>query len=204
MEEKQDINTEKQILEAAKRVFIHKGMAGARMQEIADEAGINKSLLHYYYRSKEKLFDAVFRSVFFTFFPHFDTILLSDASLFDKIRKFCDMYLDVLMKNPFIPLFILHELNNDSQKLTAYIKQIGINPKAFVVQVKKEIEKGIIRPVDPRQLIINMLSMCVFPIAGRPLIQAIVFNDNTAEYDRFLETRKKEIPDFIIHSIKAK
>lgn len=204
MEEKQDINTEKLILEAAKSVFIRKGMTGARMQEIADEAGINKSLLHYYYRSKEKLFDAVFRSVFFSFFPHFDTIMLSDATLFDKIRKFCENYLDVLMKNPFIPLFILHELNNDPQRLANYIKQIGIDPKEFSIQVKKEIEKGIIRPVEPRQLIINMLSMCVFPIAGRPLIQAIVFNDDKAAYDRFLEGRKKEIPDFIINSIKAK
>ena len=85
-----DSNTEQIILKAARKVFTHKGFDGARMQEIADEAGINKALLHYYFRSKDKLFEAIFKEVITTFFPRIISVLTSDLSLFEKITLFTD------------------------------------------------------------------------------------------------------------------
>ncbi|NTW33144.1 MAG: TetR/AcrR family transcriptional regulator, partial [Bacteroidetes bacterium] len=103
--------TEKLILKAAKKVFIDKGFDGARMQEIADLAGINKALLHYYFRSKEKMFDAVFEDVFMQFLPEVTEVMNSEITLFDKIKTFVDVYITALLKNPHIPIFVLHELS---------------------------------------------------------------------------------------------
>ena len=81
----QELSTEKTILEAAKKVFLDKGFDGARMQEIADEAGINKALLHYYFRSKDKLFDAIFEEAFKQFLPNISDIMVSDISIEEKV-----------------------------------------------------------------------------------------------------------------------
>ncbi|MFH1319228.1 MAG: TetR/AcrR family transcriptional regulator [Bacteroidota bacterium] len=194
------------ILEAAKKVFLKKGNAGARMQEIADEAGINKALLHYYYRSKEKLFRAVFRVVFSKLMPKIAEVISSDLPLFEKIEIFTEKYIDVLSRNPLIPMFILQELDKNPEGLISLIldliKDIGLKPEIFFKQVEYEIKMGNIRHIEPRQLIINMFSMCIFPFLGRPLLQRIIFDNDSKHYDRFLNDRKKEVSKFIINSIK--
>ncbi len=195
-------NTEEKILEAAKEVFLEKGNDGTRMQEIADKAGINKSLLHYYYRSKEKLFAAVFKYAFSQFAPRIFSAFKDDEDFFALIRNFISVYIDIVSKNPFIPLFIINEINKKNTVFTNVIKMSGINPQVFKDRIQKEINNGKIKSIDPNQLIINTIGMCIFPVIGRPLIQVILFEDNKAEYDKFLESRKTEVADFIINSIK--
>jgi TetR/AcrR family transcriptional regulator len=196
-------NTEEKILEAAKAVFIEKGNDGTRMQEIADRAGINKSLLHYYYRSKEKLFGAVFKFAFAQFAPRIFSVINREDDFFSLIRSFVGVYIDIISKNPFIPLFILGEINKKNTGVFVnVIKSSGINPKMFRERVRQEIENGNIREIDPNQLIINTIGLCVFPFIGRPLLQVILFDDNKKEFDHFLESRKKEVADFVINSIK--
>ena len=121
-----DRNTEGIVLAAAKKVFILKGMDGARMQEIADEAGINKSLLHYYFRSKEKLFEEIFKDTFAKFIPKIDVLLSSNKSLEDKIKEFVKEYLELLQKNPHLPQFILQELNRNPDRLVELMSLAGI------------------------------------------------------------------------------
>jgi len=197
-------NTEEKILEAAKEVFIEKGNDGTRMQEIADKAGINKSLLHYYYRSKEKLFGAVFKFAFTHFAPNIINIITdNNDDFFTLIRKFVSLYIDIVMKNPFIPMFILGEVNKKGPStFVNVIKSAGINPQAFRDRIQKEIDSGNIKPIDPNQLLINTIGMCIFPIIGRPIIQVVLFDDNKLEYIKFLESRKKEVAEFVINSIK--
>lgn len=195
--------TESKILEAAKKIFILNGFEGTSMQQIATEAGMNKSLLHYYFRNKEKLFAAVFRYAFQNFVPQIQGILSSDASLFTKIELVVSEYMDMLLKNEFIPAFILHEINRNPDGIFTIMQGSGLNPELFLRQFIREIEKGQIRPVDPRHLIVNLIALCVFPIAAKPLMQRILFaNDETAYY-QFLQERKKKVAEFIIHSIKA-
>jgi len=196
-------NTEEKILDAAKEVFLEKGNDGTRMQEIADRAGINKSLLHYYYRSKEKLFGSVFKFAFSHFAPNIINLVKDNQDdIFTLIRRFVSLYIDIVMKNPFIPMFILNEVNKKGTIFVNVIKAAGINPQAFRDRIQKEIDAGRIRPIDPNQLIINVIGMCIFPIIGRPIVQVVLFDDNKQEYDKFLESRKKEVADFIINSIK--
>ncbi|NOX48460.1 MAG: TetR/AcrR family transcriptional regulator [Chlorobi bacterium] len=197
-------NTEQNILEAAKVVFVAKGMDGARMQEIADKAGINKALLHYYFRSKDKLFEAVFVEILSKLIPDISELLLSELPLFEKIRKFTQHYIDTIRENPLIPVFILHELNREPEGIARTFKSMGIQPQIFIDEIKREIEKGTIVPIDPLHLIVNLLSMCIFPIVAQPIMQHLIFEENGEAYSAFLEQRKKEVPEFIINSIRKK
>ncbi len=196
--------TEEKILEAAKKVFVEKGMDGATMQQIADEARINKSLLHYYYRSKEKLFGTVLKFAFKFVIPQIKEILTSDANVFTKIEKIVAEYINLLMKNKFIPAFVFHEINRNPQVIVQVLKDVGVDPTMFIDQFNNEIRKGNIRNVDPRHLIINILSLCIFPIIARPLTQRLLFNNDDQQYQQFLEERKKSVSEFIIQSIKVK
>ncbi len=197
-----DQNTEEKIINAAEKVFIDKGMAGARMQHIADEAGINKSLLHYYYRSKEKLFSLVFKVAFKTFAPDLLSVFNGEDDFFTKLRKFVDNYLSVLEKNPHIPGFILHEISHRPDNLAKLITKLNIDVSFILKQIEEEIEKGNIKPIDPQQLLINVISLCVFPVVAKPMISSIVLNGDDDAYNKLLQDRKLHIADFVINSIK--
>ena len=107
----QDDSSEQRIFDAAHEVFVQKGLHGAKMQEIADRAGINKALLHYYYRSKEKLFETVVRAVIHRVVPVLRELIESDKPLFEKIDFFIHFYLQTISRNPFVPLFLINEIN---------------------------------------------------------------------------------------------
>ncbi len=187
---------------AARNVFLAKGLAGARMQDIADEAGINKALLHYYFRSKDKLFEMIFRELSQRFIPRINEIFESDLSLFEKIETFCGAYIDKIIENPFMPLFVLNEVNKQPSH---FIKKIwgGKKPKIekLIAQIKMETKKGNIKPVHPLHLIMNMMSLCIFPFVAKPMLQMVAGVSDT-QFKLLMEERKKEVPKFIIDSIK--
>jgi len=197
-------NTEEKILSAAQNVFIRKGMDGARMQEIADEAEINKALLHYYFRSKQKLFEAIFKSVFGKIMPNIMLMVNSDKPVEEKLCAFIENYIDILMKNPFLPTFILKEIHRDPEFLAGMIKESGINPQQIIAMFKKEMDNGKIRRMDPRDLIINIISLSVFPVAGKPLLSEMFFEQDKTSYDEFIEKRKITVKEFVLNSILIK
>lgn len=200
-----DKDMESLILDAARRVFLRRGHDGARMQEIADEAGINKALLHYYFRSKDKLFKAVFDEAFHHFLPRIAMYFQADMPLFEKLEKITVLYINLLKENPYIPMFILHEVQNNPELLVDKLQtEGGIDPKVIARQVQKEVDAGIIRPVDFRQVIVSMISMCIFPFAAKPMLMKLLFRDDEAGWDQFIEERKKFIPEMIVESFKAR
>ncbi len=197
-----DENTEGQILEAAKKVFQSKGMDGARMQEIADKAGINKAMLHYYYRSKQLLFEAVFKNAFSLLAPQLNTILNDDSSIEEKIRNFTSNYISFIIKHPYLPNFIIQELNRNPEFVLKLKENKGFpNLEKFKKQVKNAIENGLIKPISPEQLFINILGLNVFPFVAKPLIMALI-NADDKTYTQLMEDRKIEVSNFIINSIK--
>lgn len=198
----QDKTTENLILDAAKAVFLEKGFDGARMQEIADKAGMNKALLHYYFRSKEKLFDAIFQEAFQQFIPKVAEIMMTDKPLFEKIECFIDTYLTMLFNNPHLPGFVLHEINRNPEKLVNIFKNSGIKPEYLGVAIINEAQAGNIKPVQPMHLIVNILGMCLFPFIAKPIIKGFLFRNNDDMYSEFLAERKREITDFVINSIR--
>jgi TetR/AcrR family transcriptional regulator len=199
---KEEQNTEEKILSAARKVFLKEGMAGARMQDIADEAGINKAMLHYYFRSKEKLFEKIFTELSQHFFPRLVKIFESDESLFRKIELFVTEYIDQMRQTPYLPIFVLNEVHRQPE--TFIRKMMGNRRppvKKFIDDVQAEIKKGIIKPLNPLQLLLSIISLCVFPFVARPMFQ-LVTNIDKAMFDKILEQRKGEVSKFIIDAIK--
>ena len=203
MAQKKDTNTEHIILKAAKRVFQNKGMDGARMQEIADEAKINKAMLHYYYRSKQLLFEAVFSNAFALLAPQLNAILNDESSVEQKIRNFTTNYISFMSKHPYLPTFIIQELNRNPDFILKMKDNKGFpNIEKFKKQIEVEVDKGILRPIKGEQLFINIMALNIFPFVASPLIKAFVNIDDKA-FKQLVEDRKTEVADFIINSIKA-
>ena len=202
VKKQKDASTQDRILQAARKVFIEKGMAGARMQDIANEAGINKALLHYYFTSKDMLFEQIFSNTSKTFIPHVNELLQSDIPLFEKIEHICEDYISMVMRNPFMPLFLINEVNKQSSD---FLKRMWGKQKPdlskFIEQVKQEVKKGAIKPIHPAHLYMNIMSMCVFPFVGKPMMQ-IMTKLTDKEFNRLMEERKKLVPQLIIDSIK--
>jgi len=194
-------NTEEKILLAAQEVFIQKGMDGARMQEIADHANINKALLHYYFRTKQKLFEAIFKKVFSKIFPNLMELVHSDQPFEEKLGNFIEKYVDLLQRNPFLPTFILKEMNRDPEVLAHIIKSSGVVPANIFAMLEREMDLGNIRRMDPRDLMVNVLGLSIFPVAAGPLLNIMFFDNDKNEYERFIQHRKKSVKTFILNSI---
>lgn len=203
METKKD-STEDKILEAAKNVFVTKGMDGARMQEIADEAGINKALLHYYFRSKERLFEAIFSEIIKFAFPKITRIVQSDEPIVTKIEQVIDAYIDLLIKHPFIPGFVMKELNRDPSGLFKLVIKFGFNPQNVFDKIQEAMDNGEIILMKPQHLAANIISMCVFPFAARPILSFVIFKDDQEALETFYAERATVIKQFVINAIVIK
>lgn len=194
-------DTEKNILNAAKQVFMREGKSGARMQDIADLAQINKALLHYYFRSKDKLFEAVVKDVIFTFASNeIETLLNSDLPFYEKLEIFIGKYIELLAKHPFLPGFILNEIAKDAESMQMF-KPMQLIPAKFGELIADSIKKGIIKPVQPVHFMVNTLALCVFPFVARPIIKTFFFQNNQDQYDNFIQERKKEVFTLLVKNI---
>lgn len=202
--------TEQRILDAARAVFLRRGTAGARMQEIAREAGVNQALLHYYFRSKERLSGAVLRHVASRIFPALVQTVTGNMSLDEKIDRLVAIYLDTLSQNLFVPGYLLSEAHHDPERIQKLLTgAIGANPqtvsplilKNLDRQITEQVKAGRMRPIKAQQFIVNLISLCVFPFAARPML-SIVFGMDDAAFLRFIEQRKKELPVFFRSALR--
>lgn len=201
-EEKSDqTSTELKIFEAAREVFQSKGLEGARMQEIADKAEINKSMLHYYYRSKEKLFEKVYQLSIIKLIPEIASLLNQELPLEEKLRNFCEKYLEIINANPDIPLFVVHEMNKNPSRLKTFIfNEISKKVQPFLQQIREEREKGNTVNLPPEQILANVMSMMIFPFIARPVMQ-IIFDMDENAFDQFMEERRRLLPNYIVEMV---
>jgi TetR/AcrR family transcriptional regulator len=205
-----DGDTERRILEAARRVFVRRGTAGARMQEIAQEAGVNQALLHYYFRSKERLAEAVFRQVASRILPTVFETLGSDLSLEEKVERVIALYLDSFTSSPFLPGYILSELHHHPERAKQLFTSVaGAPPDRFATPILRKLgtqiaaraNEGTMRSIAPEQFTVNLLSLCVFPFAARPLLEP-AFGLDDAAFARFIAQRKRELPGFFLNALR--
>jgi TetR/AcrR family transcriptional regulator len=205
-----DADTEQRILDAAHLVFIRRGTAGARMQEIADEAGVNKALLHYYFRNKSRLADAVFQRVAVGIFSRLGEAAGSDAELEDKVRHIIGIYLDQLSRTPYVPAYVLGELNQHPDRARQFLEAIrppgqdGAVPEFLVklgAQIQARVRAGTMRPISLRQFIANLASLCIFPFAARPMLCTVLGLDDRG-FAEFIEERKAGLADFFLSGLR--
>jgi len=197
-------DTEKQILDAARRVFIRKGLSGARMQEIADEAGINKALLHYYFRSKEKLFDVILKETFAKIFPSLPDLMINPQLTFrESLTKFVDGYITAIQQNPFLPAFVINEINQNPDKIAQVFETIGFDG-AKIKQVQEVLPQRLGLSKDKtREVIVTVISLCVFPFVGKPVLKTLLFDNDDKAFEAFLEERKARVVEIAMSMIQS-
>lgn len=192
-------STEEQIKEAARTVFTRKGYAATRTRDIAEESGFNLALINYYFRSKEKLFDIIMLEHLQTFI-HSVIGMVNDpeTSLQQKIELLVSHYIDMLIKNPGLPLFILNEINADPGKLLTKIgvNRLEHNELCIARQWKELAKKKQITPISPLHILMNLAALTIFPFIGSPLIKNRT-GINTAQFNALMEERKKLIPAWV-------
>lgn len=192
------VNAEEKIREIARSLFYKKGYAKTTTREIAQLAGVNTALLNYYFRSKEQLFSIIMTE---SIYELSEVILyhINDEtlSLSEKIKIVVDKYFEVLTKNPSLPIFVLSELRNNSDR---FLKKINIpdsvlNNSNLKTQIEKQIHDKQL-PGTPLDYIVNILSMSVMPFAVKDLVQKLYYIDDN-EYKEFVAQRKEFIPIWI-------
>ncbi len=201
---------EELILEAAEQVFVEKGLSGARMQEIADRAGINKTLLHYYFRTKENIFSRILRQVFSTFLQKIDASIPDDAPFPAALRMFIDSFVDYIAGHPKIPMFVMQELSRGggivSEVLAGTLDRISF-PNRFLKLISQEVEAGKLEAVDPAQTVITVLGSCIYYFVAEPIIRAVLSKvqpDLTYDRAAFVASRKEEIFKVIYYGLKKR
>ena len=197
-----DIDMETKIMEAATIVFIHKGLAGASMQDIADEARISRTSLHYYYRNKDKLFDAVFEHVFNSFVMHSVGIINSDMPLYEKLKCFTSGYMDFLLENPGYISFLVHDLNATPERMVKLVLSKNLNIEKLKGQIIAEMKNNRNGDFDVAQFWASLIGMCIMPFVFKPMVTKFFLDDSEENFCEFINNRKQHILDFLMKYIK--
>ena len=195
-------DTEQRIKQAAKQVFLRRGLDGGRMQDIANEAGVDKALVHYYFRSKEKLFALIFDELAGGFLSRISQVLTADLPFSEKVRGLVQQ--DTLMPDefPLVANFIIAELNQSRSQTEKHrtLKPLYDAHLLFVKQVEQEMKAGKIRQLDASQLFVFLISVSLFPLVAQSLLQTIL-NLGAEEYKAMLADRIEGLADFINRAI---
>ena len=201
--EENDKLTEERIFEAATDVFLDKGMDGTRMQDIAVHAGINKALLHYYFRTKDQLFNAVFEMIAKKAIKKFAPVFDDNLTLEAKIRFFFREHITFLQENPKLPAFILNEINRNPSRIKKLLKNFEFEKlwQKLYEQHREEIQNYNITEATMPQIMVSFAAISVFPFAARGLIESI-FGKVGIDFNTFIEERKEFAAEFVIKALK--
>ena len=206
----QDADTEQRILDAAHSVFLRAGTAGARMQDIAAEAGVNHALVHYYFRSKDRLAQAVFQRAAMKLLPPVVAILGGELPLEEKVRRVVQHELEQLLQTPHLPGYILSELNHHPERAGQLVQTLaGLDPArvrpaifaTLAAQIEERVRAGAMRPIAVEQFVANLISLCIFPFAARPMLKTLL-GWSDADFARFVTRRREELPDFFLAALR--
>ncbi len=191
------IDTETQIKQAAKKIFLRKGLAGTRLQEIADEAGISRTALHYYFRNKEKLFETVWKDVFAKTTNISDIFSKNNLTMVEKMQLFATRHFDKSCSEPEMDIFLMNEFNNNPDAMMAILLSGKIeNPACLLLNdieraVKNEEIEG-----DPKQILITLLSLCIFATAGKSMLKSML-GLTEQDYEKLMQERLTYLHKFI-------
>lgn len=196
---------EKTILDAATKLFLEKGFASTSTTEIAKEAGCNQALVHYYFRTKERLFEAVFAEKFQNFASNILQINQGDFSFEEKLRLKIESHFDMLMENPKLPLLIAYEMNTNPDRLASMKEKLGELPSIvfanFQAELDKEIEKGNIRETKVIDLIFNILALNLSVFIIGPIMKSFA-GLSEEEFKNLIKHRRTESVNTILKSLR--
>lgn len=188
-----EVQTEKLIKQKAKILFFQKGFLNATTQEIADEAGVNRALIHYYFRSREQLLELLLDETLMEKKEKVKKILTSSLPFREKIRDFIDTIVDYGLKYPYLDNFIISETARRPDKVEIFCAKDRVRSSDLIrEQLEAEIANGKIKPISAEHFMINLSAMCNYPLLAKAVLQAIHGMTDTA-YRKFLLERKQII-----------
>jgi TetR/AcrR family transcriptional regulator len=198
-------DTERTIFDAALQVFAREGRRGARMQEIADAADINKAMLHYYFSDKETLYEKVFDFTMRRFMASFSTSLKEAPTFEETLRTFINGYVEFIRDNEAAMRLMVNENLAGgtlfAEKLRTFKKQDHAPPKILIETIGSAAASGEIRPVDPHQTVLSVVSTCLFFFVTRPTVE-VIHPAADEDWDTFVEARKDHLFDLIYHGLE--
>jgi TetR/AcrR family transcriptional regulator len=199
MKQLKDISAEEKILEAAKEVFMKYGLYGARMQDIADTAGINKALLHYYFRNKEKLFDKIFEGALVKFFEQMDVFSNSELPIKKRVFIYIDNIIEFYAEYPQMSMFIIKEIGNNPELFREKIQAAKKNKTLRLIQVLEDAMKaGEIKKFDSAMFLVNIQSLCTYPFLASPMFKhSLKAHGKDWEKDFSTEKLKQSVKNFV-------
>lgn len=199
------IQTEALIKEKAKELFFQKGDLKATTQEIADEAGVNRALIHYYFKSREQLLETLLDETIMEKRLRIRSILSSEMPFREKIARYIDAVVDYGLKYPFLENFIISETARYPEKVRDYCARDKAKSTDMIrAQLEVEIKQGKLAPISVEHFMVNLSALCNYPLLAKPVLQAI-HGMTDASYQKFLKQRKQviymtifqeEMPDF--------
>jgi len=206
MVDKNNQTTEQAILEEAERLFLEKGFAKTSTTEIAKKVGCNQAMIHYYYRTKENLFNVIFENKFKAFFQNiFEVNNLGNLPFEDKLKHMIESHFDMIRENPKLPLLIINELSRLPEQLKTLREKLHSMPEQLFVQLEaelqSEIKDGHIRQVNLMDLIISIVSLNVALFLLLPVAEE-VFPLNYIQKQMMIEHRKVEHVNFILNNLR--
>ncbi len=205
MIQEKNSSTEQQILEAAEKLFYEKGFAMTHTTDIAKEVGCNQALVHYYFRTKENLFESFFKNKATLFVSAFITAGNSSTSFEEKLKCKIEAHFEILMANPRLPFLLFNEISTNPKRVETFKAKFIEMPKAVLriinEELKLEAAKGNIREIDALDLLLSIVSLNVIMFIANPIIKAIT-GVTDQEYNMMLERRKTENVQIILKSLK--
>jgi AcrR family transcriptional regulator len=198
-----DPETRERILDAAHAVFLRKGTANSRTREIADEAGVNKALVHYYFGTKAALADAIFERALGTIMPRIFGILADpQRSIEQKIPDVMREQIDFHSARPYLAGYLLSEMHAEPDRLARLLGSRGGVPLDVIRrQLREAARAGRMRPISAEQFVVNLMGLLIFPFAIRPALGALLSLDAT-RWPAFLEERRRLLPDFFLAGLR--
>jgi TetR/AcrR family transcriptional regulator len=185
--------TEQLIKKTAKKVFFQKGFLDATTQEIADEAGVNRALIHYYFRSREQLLDTLIEESVREKKEKMRAILTSSLTFREKIAQYIDVMIDRGIEYPYMENFLITEMARKPEQMKVLCAVDKIKSSDLIKkELEEEIAKGRVAPVTAQHFMINLSSMCAYPVIAKPIFQ-IVHGMSDSDYKKFLLERKQVI-----------
>ena len=200
-------NTEQKIIEAAEQEFLIKGFDGARTTSIAAKAGVTHAMFHYYFRTKEKIFEKIIsQKLELLTGLIMNSISLENLSLEEKLQRIIDSHIDFVSENPELPGFLVREIFNNPERFEILKARFENFAPLIIQNLQKELDKGKeegkYKTIDARMLLIDIISLNIFPYMAAPLINSIL-NGFMTDKENFKESRKKENFETIMRKIKA-
>ena len=198
-----DQETRDRILDAADRVFTRRGTASGRTQEIADEAGVNKALVHYYFGTKAALADAIFARALGMLVPRIFGILADPSrGIEEKVPAIVKEQIDFHSARPYIAGYMVAELHADPERIARMMKAHGRIPLDVLRrQLQEGARAGRLRRISPEQFVANMMGLLLFPFAIRAALCEMLEFDS-ARWQAFLDERRRLLPDFVMAGLR--